>query len=455
MRLNDAADSWVLDYFGSFMYMYVTRCLIFSHFRAMTRRVLQFLQSTSIKGIPRIFKTKSRFLKALWITCVISFLGMTAYQVYLLVHGYLEYESVMSTTEYNVDLTGATHKKVRLPDMTFCNMNPFAVDTRKITGVPSLEVYSQRVREMTECEDCSPEQQDTMWELRVALQTTTGYYMHIGLENARRLSHTEDQFIAACTVEMLSGMDPRKLPCKYVTTVFPHFDYMYYECYTIRIPRATSTDLYTGIVVVLHLNNHLDTIEQQKYLTAHYMPGQMSGAVMAFHHQDEIPVLAEKGISLPSGFYMSTKLRFVRRQRLPHPYGMRNEDSDIQDITCYADCLQEHVMSHCNCIDYASPDIALAIYTDLLGLEPCLSLNQSREELFEKWICMEETRLNSTTYCQSMCPVLCDELIYDYAVSCMGAWPLWQGHFSLDQQIYTDKDNGWTRVFRIIKRHPW
>ena len=382
----------------------------------MTRRVLQFLQHTSIKGIPRIFKTKSRFLRTFWIICIISFLCMTVYQVVLLAHGYLEFDTVVSTTEYNIDLIGATPRKVRLPDITYCNMNPFEIDSRNIAGIPSLESYNQRVRELTECDDCTPEQLESLRELRVALQSTNGYYTHIGKKNAQNLSHTRDQFIASCTVEMISGMVPRKLDCQFIAKFELYFDFVYYNCYTLRIPRATPTDRYIGVVVVLHLNNHLDIIEQQKHLTAHYVPGQMSGAVMTFHHQNDIPVMWENGISLPSGFYVSTKLRFIRRKRLPPPYGTCTEQA-TQEIKCYSDCLQEQVILYCECIDYAIWDTELSRYTELYGLQPCLSLNRSKEELFEKWTCMEETRVNYTYYCQSVCPVLCEELIYDYHVS--------------------------------------
>ena len=200
----------------------------------MNRRVLQFLQSTSVKGIPRIFRTKSYFLKTLWIVSVVSFLCVTAYHVYILTLVYLEYDSVISTEEYNVDLTGTTPEAVRLPDMTFCNMNPFAVDTRSIADIPSLGSYNQRVREMTTCENCSPDDQNSSWALRMALQITSGYYMHIGEKNASRLSHTKGEFLASCTVEMLSGMDPRKLPCEFIANVVRYFDFMYYNCYTLN-----------------------------------------------------------------------------------------------------------------------------------------------------------------------------------------------------------------------------
>ena len=386
----------------------------------MNRRVLQFLQSTSVKGIPRIFRTKSYFLKTLWVVSVVSFLCVTAYHVYILTCVYFEYDSVISTEEYNVDLTGSTPEAVRLPDMTFCNMNPFAVDTRSITDIPSLGSYNQRVRDLTKCVNCSTEDQNSFWALRVALQTTSGYYMHIGEKNASRLSHSKDEFLASCTVEMLSGMDPRKLPCEFIANIVRYFDFMYYNCYTLTLPLATATDLYSGVVVVLHLNNQLDIIEQQKHLTAHYMPGQMSGTLLVLHQQNQMPVLIKDGISLPSGYFMSTKLRFIRRKRLASPYGScaypDDMDWDYQQMTCYADCLQELVFKNCGCIDYTSYNEGLELLAEA-GFTPCLSVKQDKERLLENWMCMKRTHVNYTTHCLLKCPPLCEELLYHYDVS--------------------------------------
>ena len=225
------------------------------------RPLLQFLKNTSVKGIPRIFQTKSYFLRTIWIVSVISFLCIAAYQVYSLKCGYIERATIVSLNEYQGDLTGTKSEAVRLPDITFCNMNPFAVDTRKTADILSLESYHRWVLDVTSCGNCSLDRQNFLRELRLALHTTDGYHIQIGQRNAARISHTEDQFLASCSVEILLGMVPRILPCKGIVTVQRYFDPVYYNCYTLKIPSATPTEIYNGVIVVLHLNNYPDIIE--------------------------------------------------------------------------------------------------------------------------------------------------------------------------------------------------
>ena len=126
------------------------------------------------KGCSTNFSNKSYFLRTLWTISSICFISTAVYQSCLLTREYFEYPTVFSINERNLDLIGATHKAVRLPDVTLCNMNPFAIDTRNITGVSSLESYYWQVRELTDCTSCSQEEQQLSWELRQALQTTSG-----------------------------------------------------------------------------------------------------------------------------------------------------------------------------------------------------------------------------------------------------------------------------------------
>ena len=386
----------------------------------MRRRLLQFLRWTSVKGVSRIFRTKSSFLRTVWVISVVSFLTTAFYLTYILTRDYLEYTSVISLREYNIDLTGTTSDAVRLPDITFCNLNPFAVSTHNLTNIPSLEAYHKRAMDMTSCEDCSVEQQKALRELRVELLTTSGYYVHIGASKAKTISHTQDQFIVTCMVGLVSGMHARKVPCDSVATVKPYYDYMYYNCYTLKLPPGTPENMYSGMVIVLQLSNHEDIVEQQEYLTPHYIPGQMSGAMMIFHQQNRLPVVVRDAINLPSGHFMSAKLRFLHRKRLPDPYGTCQHkdslESRYQQIICYSTCVQTLVLKSCGCVDYTSYNDFFGLIASV-GIPPCLTLKAGKQRLHDNWECVKRIRLNSTSHCLSSCPIPCEELTYSYDVS--------------------------------------
>ena len=388
----------------------------------MKRRIIEFLKATSVKGVPRTFRTNSPLLRTLWIVSVVSFLITASYLTHLLTNDYLGYASVISLREYNIDLTGTTLDTVRFPDITFCNLNPFAVSTHNLTNIPSLEAYHKRALDMTSCEDCSLEQQRALKELRVELLTTSGYYIHIGASKAKSISHSQDRFIVSCMIRLLSGMHPRKVPCEGVATIAPYYDYMFYNCYTVKLPPGTPENMYEGIFVVLQLGNHVDIIEQQKYLTPHYIPGQMSGAMMIFHQQNHLPSVLRDAINLPSGNFMTAKLRFNHRKRLPYPYGTcQHKDglkSRYQQIICYSTCIQTLVLKSCACVDYTSYNDFFDLLAQV-GIPPCLSLKVGKQRLHDNWECAKQIRLNSTSHCLSSCPIPCEDLTYSYDVSSM------------------------------------
>ena len=384
----------------------------------MTARIIQFLKQTSIKGVHRIFLTKSYFLRTLWGISVICFLSMAAYQAFLLTKGYLEYNSIISMKETFSDFTGQTG---RFPDVTFCNLNPFSVSTHNLSNIPSLGTYHDTILNKTSCSSCSTQEEDDLEELRKELLTTGGYYTTIGASKAEQISHTQEAFIVSCKVGLLSGMHPRKIPCQGIATIVPFHDCVYFNCYTIKLPPATPEDLYGAIIVVLHLNNHLEIIEQQKFLTPHFLPSQMSGALMTLHEPDNIPVIIRDAINLPSGYFTSAKLSLVQRNSLPSPYGECKHKHDLgekgvhyQQIICYSSCVRKLVLRSCGCVDlglYRDPSDPDE-YNSTIETNACLSSKLTSQKLRQNWACMKQIGLNATIPCLSSCPTPCEEVSY-------------------------------------------
>ena len=58
----------------------------------MKAMLQKFGETTSIKGIPRAMKSKDAVLQILWVIALITGLGYRSFQVYSLVHKYLQYE---------------------------------------------------------------------------------------------------------------------------------------------------------------------------------------------------------------------------------------------------------------------------------------------------------------------------------------------------------------------------
>ena len=92
----------------------------------MMEKAKQFCLTTSVKGIPRAVKSKTKLIRVLWSVCVVGFLVMAFFQTAALTIEYLSHGVTTSLVEYQVDFLGHTDHSVQLPDITLCNTNPFA-----------------------------------------------------------------------------------------------------------------------------------------------------------------------------------------------------------------------------------------------------------------------------------------------------------------------------------------
>ena len=395
--------------------------LFFSMAGFVGKRIQQFCQKTSVKGIPRILRTKSYFMRTIWTVSVTCFLSIAVYISFSLSSDYFKYRSVTSLREYNIDVSGSSSTSVRLPDITLCNMNPFSISTYNLTDELSLEKYHKKVLSMTICDNCSAEQTQRMEELKAELLTTSGYYIQIDSKNARRVSHKKEAFIASCYISILSGMHPRRVPCNGIVEIQNYYDHRYYNCFTLKVAQSTSHDLYHGVILVLQLNNNLQVVEQQQFLTPHIIPGQASGAVMLLHQQDQLPMMTRDNIHLPSGFFTSLRLRYLRRTRLPEPYGSCKADMErnYQQAMCFSICVQTLIYNNCGCVDFTNYN-----FLEIAPVPPCLTLKNSIESLHRKWDCVREMRLNATLQCKDACPIPCEEMTYHHDVSNLTPTPV-------------------------------
>lgn len=97
--------------------------------------------TTSIKGIPRIIRSRSLFLKFAWTVSVLFFISVAIEQTTKLTLNYLSYPSFTSLRKYHVNLSGTTKNSVQMPDLTVCNLNPFAGNASIVNGVLTMESF--------------------------------------------------------------------------------------------------------------------------------------------------------------------------------------------------------------------------------------------------------------------------------------------------------------------------
>ena len=78
----------------------------------------RFAEVTSIRGIPKIFKSKDPIVKSLWFLCV---LACSLILIFLLATQFTKFYKWPVTTTFGENLDG----QIVFPDVSFCNLNPF------------------------------------------------------------------------------------------------------------------------------------------------------------------------------------------------------------------------------------------------------------------------------------------------------------------------------------------
>lgn len=80
--------------------------------------VIKFMETSSIKGLPRIVRAPNPVLRIVWLLGFLFGMAMAIYYLYALLAVYFSHTSVTSISE--------GHSNVSFPDVTVCNLNPIS-----------------------------------------------------------------------------------------------------------------------------------------------------------------------------------------------------------------------------------------------------------------------------------------------------------------------------------------
>ena len=401
----------------------------------MANLLYKFGQITSIKGIPRLLRTKSVFMRFIWSVSVIGFLCMALFQAMLLTREYFQYKTYTSTGEVMIDYFGENNGSSAMPDITLCNANPFASNRSLGKDVPTIEEYFRLAKKSLVCDStCTEEENEALKNIRDEIMTTRGYFNYIGRHNAQQLGHNRESFIADCNLNKEGvGMFIQRVPCLANTQIIEIQYTLLYNCYTIRLPQNEFPDkMYGGFLVVLHLDDYDAAHNEQPQLTPHEEPGQMSG-VWFFAHQRNQPLMTYTSrMMLQPGQFHDIPLKTEIRTHLPPPHGhcQNVEEEEYSMMQCYAACIQRRIYQQCGCLDLQNYTSQWEP-TDMMG-PSCLSISLGKDDLLKNWNCASNERMIGLSECGASCPKPCQERRYNLRVC-----------------SYVEAETGYQRVVRF------
>ncbi|PAA49131.1 hypothetical protein BOX15_Mlig022931g1 [Macrostomum lignano] len=326
--------------------------------------VMLFCECSSIRGMPKIARSSSKFLRKMWLAFVVGMSLALIVSVSFSVHRYLNYDVI-------VHISDKQKFNSKFPAITVCLHQPFSRSAFPLwsnKSVMSPRSYNRLLRDLAlkainRTGDFSAISNDNMDPIEYALyyDSVEVYYQNIPYESIIRLSHAQS-VIRKCIVRQM-GVIFFKDPCDlsehgFDIKLFSHPKHL--NCYTVE-PREQKTSLETyslGLAVDLgpkpDYANH-----QQGFLNDVF--DQAAGLRVVIHEPNRYPDVEHQGMNIEAG--KMTELAYTptiwNRSNTPVNPCIEGEGESYMDLGRNFDysqkeCIklnrQQLVMENCNCI---------------------------------------------------------------------------------------------------------
>lgn len=383
---------------------------------AFKEEIRRFCANSSIKGVPRVGASDTYALKAFWILATLGLLAMAGHQGYKLVLGYLEYPVV--TSFYEKTFHPAAYMP-RLPTMTICSENPFASRTNSLQDIPSPLEFQDIVNEKLQCgSNCTLDEEEAYSRAKISLNSVNGYFQNIGLEHARLMSHSKEEFVAQCQLLAFKGVERVKLPCEAYVDITEQFLKYYFNCFDVVVNSATTLDgsIILGIELVLHFDNHSQfktTIESGAFTGGARVLVSETGAVNG-------AMIDIEAVRIPIGHDITLDVHPTLRERESDPYGNcfnYSESEFASQYHCFGHCMDTSVVDDCKCLE---PDTPVLHPTNVTYY--CMFLGSPVDHLVNNTLCRDKSLINNLPRCLDKCPLGCHEVQYRVGLQTL-PWP--------------------------------
>jgi len=389
----------------------------------------QFLETTSLRGVPRIVKSKNPVSCFFWLFGVLICSGLLIWQVTTLLERYYAYPI---NTQY---VQAPTWNKPTFPDITVCNSNT------AVTGKDLPFTYTQYVELMlrqmnkfladstnaTTPQNSSTDQTNSL----IALYLTPSFYFSNFPILANQAYSVSDSLIVQCGYFNWDYTSSVFEPCNF--QIISRWNVDYYKCYTFR-PIETERNNNRGFSAILYLDDLVEI--QMSNFNFDLQTSYATGVQVVIHPAGTEPDL-KLGWTISPGMDTTIILDQTIISRLPNPYSNcttqktlndSKENTLDNDVTYSSDCCvevcqQQKVINACHCfagnLKYTEEQLQMTNYMVCGNL----SLNYDNDSVnLERLGQFFNKSLVDKDGCETQCLVPCQE--YQYSASTSAApWP--------------------------------
>ena len=414
-----------------------------------------YVKTTSIKGVPKISKSRSMVMKALWLMAVLCGGSMASFQLTKLTMRYFSYPTMVTIDQ--------VFAHAEFPDVTVCNKYPMS---KAIHSQFTPDMYYRKINQLfLEELVVNPHQffirnlsrlnitEMDLDEIQSAVFSVSGYFQTIPKQD-KFFKKMAKHFIRDCSFYSWD-MSLLDIKCD-ATTVKSFYFPEYFMCFTIHVPEEMRKNI-QGVSMVTYLDRSAHaTFATYNLHMSHTMT---HGVRVLVHPKNTLPFPLEGSTAAP-GHDTTITLSPLSIEHLGEPYGRcttkqyleypddvdKREKSGRGDLTlykytsgsCMSTCKQEFIMKTCNCIDISQSYTDRQFFDDSFkGMSLCgntTAITQTGIEL--KWMFSIESLIATTEkmlcairarsqyeYSNCHCLEPCTQTVYHTSVT-QAPWPL-------------------------------
>ncbi len=397
---------------------------------------LDSIGESKTHGVRNIIKAKSKILKVIWLICLLASAGYCMYELVIAVIAYLQYNIVLTVTPIYEAPTNFIAVQI-------CNNIPYdsqAIDSyvKNVTNQYNIttNTYST-VKQYTD-------QVSSLVKSKLAKQSLLGNF---------------DPFQAGYNLEnMLISCFYDSNPCSFADFYYQN-DFNYGDCFSFNLGlinnagyNATNSispilkSSFSGAANALQLELFVGSPANQELTYG-------SGIRVTVYNQSVIPFPKDMGITVPTGMQTDIIVSRTLIYHLGQPYS--NCLSDPVDYTqnvilqtiqnnytvsnvisqvykqsyCLKVCLQQYIINNCGCFDLSF----IMQNWNSSGLRGC---HEDSDLICYKTWYLNYINNNQDTYCYSMCPLECNEIIVDTSTSYATYPSLWYANLMLNNSAF-------------------
>ena len=319
------------------------------HHSRHRRSIAVFLETTSVKGVPKAVRSSTRCLRALWVVALLFGVYVASYFTTQLFQHYLQYDANLQISEQPLQPSD-------FPDVTLCNLNPLANTPSGSAVVDSavnilFHLYNPMLQSYS-----NDQQYNTPEDPWFQHNFRPGKFLEfMGTDLPENGYPTSWNFLVHC--EWVS--DQPDYNCKDNAALQLHTtDFGY--CITFHPPPSSTVT--TGFSAILFLDAS-SFVTQMPMLPTGLGNMFTEGARIVLHRQHTQPILTE-GLNIEAGDHATVSMRLERSQRLGPPYSECQSDAKVD--MCWPDqamakigygkrqcedyCFQKDLRDKCDCV---------------------------------------------------------------------------------------------------------